>query len=364
MEDLALSDLDRIRFLTDETPSVLELDAQRCVALQPRDPPLRLLRAARAITTDLVQRQGAGFRFVARSAMHKEVRRGDGVAAVRWARLLGLIDGTASVRQYARRILFEESRALSLLSVWKPRDSAERRIRQLSATAKVWSLPSRKQQRCGRRRLLAYTAALSAPPLTPSQIDRTLESANLDAMYRLMWRVQLAAEPAVKTALREGLVRALPRSSGLRAVTRAASDDWLIEVMLEALAGVQGEGSHAPEEPPLEDRVLTVPVLRPYVYDSHTRPGRIRLQRCLSSIAPGALMPSGVDLRWSGMARGVLWREMAAEQGGTDQPWEAIEIPAELWQAAHLLDGFYSERLYREAGLHTPFPRRGWRGRD
>ena len=364
MEDLELSDLDRIRFLSDERPLVLELDAQRCVALQPREPPPRLLRAARAITTDLVQRKGAGFRFVVRSAMHKEVRRGDAVAAVRWARLLGLIDGTSAVRQYARRILFEESRAVSLLSVWKPRDSAERRIRQLSAAAKAWSLPERKRQRCGRRRLLAYSAALSAPPLTPSQIDRALADPSLDTLYRLMGRTRLAAEPAVKTALYEGLLRVLPADSPLRAVSGAASDSWLIEVMIETLVGVLGEGTHAPESKPIDDRVLTVPVLRPYVYDSHTRPGRVRLQRCLSSIAPGVPMPSGVDLRWSGMARGVLWRELAEEQGGTEQAWEAIEIPDELWQAAHRLDGFYYERLYRDAGLHTPFPRRGWRGSD
>lgn len=359
MEDIELSDLDRIRFLNDECPSVLELDAQRRVALQPREPPPRLLRAARAITADLVQRQGAGFRFVVRSAMHKEVRRGDAVAAVRWARLLGLIDGTSAVRQYARRILFEESRAVGLLSVWKPRDSAERRIRQLATAAKVWALPARKRQRCGRRRLLAYAAALSAPPLTPSQIERALAEPCLDALYRLMWRVRLTADPAVKTALYEGLLRALPAGSGLRTVRGAASDAWLIEVMIEALVGVQEEGIPGPEGKPIDDRVLTVPVLRPYVYDSHTRPGRIRLQRCLSSIGPGTPMPSGVDLRWSGMARGVLWRELAEEQGGTDQPWEAIAIPTELWQAAHQLDGFYYERLYRDAGLHISQPMRG-----
>lgn len=357
-----LSDLDRIRFQTGSSPAFIELDAQRGVAIQPRDPPARLYRTARAITEDLVKRGGAGFRYVVRSAMHKEVRRGDAAAAVRWARLLRLIDGEPAVRQYARRILFEESRAVSLLGVWRTGDSAERRIRQLAGTAKLWTLPSRQAVRCGPRRLLAYTAALSAPPLTPTQIDRTLAEPTLDALYRLLWRVQLAAEPSVTTALRESLLRCLPEDSLLRHVPGAASDAWLPEVMIEALLGLLTEGEHAPEAPPVEDSVLTVPVLQPYIYDSHTRPGRVRLVRCLADIAPGVPMPSGVDLRWSGMARGAIWRELAVEQGGVDQPWEAVEIPAELWQAAHLLDGFYYERLYRDAGLHTPFPRRDWRG--
>ena len=109
---------------------------------------------------------------------------------------------------------------------------------------------------------------------------------------------------------------------------------------------------------PLDDRVLTIPALRSYIYDSHTRPGRARLVRFLDDIAPEVPMPEGVDLRWSGMARGVLWRELAIEQhADTAVPWESVKIPAQLWQAAHRLDGFYYERLYRDAGIHLPFPR-------
>jgi hypothetical protein len=364
VEDIVLSDLDRIRFQTDTSPSFIELDAQRGVAIQLRDPPRRLLKTARAITEDLVKRGGAGFRYVARSAMHKEVRRGDGAAAMRWARLLRLIDGESAVRQYARRILFEETRAVSLLGDWRTGDSAERRIRQLAAAAKLWTLPARQAVRCGPRRLLAYASALSAPPLTPDQIDRTLREPDLDALYRLLWRVQLAAEPAVVTALRDALSRRLPEDSPLSTLPGAASDPWLLEVMIESLLGIRSEGTHADEVAPVEDTVLTVPPLRDYVYDAHTRPGQVRLARSLAGIAPGIPMPSGVDLRWSGMARGVLWRELAMEQGGTAQPWEAVSIPEELWAAAHLLDGFYYERLYRDAGLHTPFPRRDWRGRE
>ena len=140
VEDIALADLDRIRFLTEDPPGFIELDAQRGVVVKPASPPPKRVRAARAITEDLVKRSGAGFRYVVRSAMHKEVRRGDAQAAVRWAKLMRLIDGDTAVRQYARRILFEETRAVSLLSQWRPRDSAERRIRQLCDAAKILSL--------------------------------------------------------------------------------------------------------------------------------------------------------------------------------------------------------------------------------
>ena len=368
IEDMQLSALDRIAFVLDDPPITVTLDAQSQTLLGSAALTSRQLRRMQVITAELVQRGGRGFVHVVRSGLHKEIRRRDLPAAVRWGRLLQLIDGPAAVRQYTRRILFEESRAMGLLVGWKvrPGGSAEGRVRALAAMEKKWALPARQQARCGARLALAYPAARRASPITPEQIDRAVAGAlDLDRLYRLLWRVKLAASPPVTVHFRQALARRAAAEGGVPSALAAAggADAWLSEALIEALCGIFEEGDSLDVRTAVDDTTLTVPPLRAYIYGPHTRPGRARLVRTLAHIRPGEPMPSGVDLRWSGMARGWLWRELAVAQhgpAGLTMPYEAVDFPTELWSAAHLIDGFCYEHLYRDAGIEQEFPRTRW----
>lgn len=371
LDDLTPQTLDRLAFMSDEPPARVVLSAQDGALLEPPGASPAKLRSMQMICADLTKQGGQNVRYVLRSAMHKEVRRGDVLAAARWARLVQLVDGEPALRQYARRILFEETRDTELALSWRGQRgiSGERMIRAVAAAPKKWRLPARREAGCGTLRLLAYPDALRAPPLTPAEIDRTIDRDDLSPSdaYRLHWRVLLSAEPAVGTHLREALRRRAADSSDetLKALS-SGNEAYIDEVMLERLSGIidpDASTASSERDAPLDDRVVTVPPLRAYVYDPHTRPGRKRLVRHLAQVAPGKPSPAGVDLRWSGMARGAAWREAAVAADALDAAWEAVEISAPLWSAAELADAFFYEKIYKEAGMTGfPFPRSPWKG--
>lgn len=369
LDDLTLGTIDRLAFLRDSAPYRVVLARDGALLSASAPPTERVLRPLRMICADLTGSDGKNMRYIVRSAMHKEVRRGDVPAAVHWARVMQLIDGAAAVRQYARRILFEETRDTALALSWRGQRSLspEQMIRSVAAAPKKWALSAHRAVSCGAARLLAYPEALRAPPLSPSEIDRLVGASSLalSEAFRLQWRVTLAAEPAVRAHLREALRRRAPPSGDADfAALSAGGEAHLEEVLLERLCGLidPAAGEAAPDrDDVVDDREVTIPPLRAYIYDPHTSLGRRRLIAHLARIAPSAEMPPGLDLRWSGMARGAAWRASTSAWRAVD--WETVEIPEALWAAAALADGLYYGKLYRDAGITgIPFPRGGWQG--
>ena len=369
LDDLTLGTIDRLAFLRDSAPHRVVLARDGALLSASAPPTERVLRPLRMICADLTGADGKNMRYITRSAMHKEVRRGDIPAAVRWARVMQLIDGAAAVRQYARRILFEETRDTQLALSWRGQRnlSPEQMIRSVAAAPKKWALPAHQAASCGAARLLAYPEALRAPPISPGEIDALVStpSLTLSAAFRLQWRVTLASEPAVRTHLREALRRRAATSGDASfEVLCSGNEAYLDEVLLEHLCGLiePSAGTASPDRnTAVDDRVVTIPPLRAYIYDPHTSLGRRRLVEHLPQIAPSVALPPGLDLRWSGMARGAAWRASTPEWQGVS--WASVTIPAALWSAAVLTDALYYEQLYQDAGLTGfPFPRRGWQG--
>lgn len=365
LDTLSLDTVDRLAFMQDGHPQPVVLARDGGLLSPP--PPHHILRPLQLICADLTGNQGRNMRYVVRSALHKEVRRGDVAAAVRWSRILQLIDGPAAIRQIARHILFEETRNTELAMAWRGQRNLnpEQMIRAIAASPKKWQLSAHRGASYGQRRLLAYPTALRSSPITPPEIEQTVNRSTLtlDEAFVLQWRVMLSGERPVQTHLHECIVRRAQRETdsvlqGLAAGNESHGD----EVMLERLCGVSSP--EACETGPdrdvaVDDRVLTLPPLRAYVHDPHTRPGMRRLTKHLSSIRPQHPPPPQVDLRWSGMARGAAWRAALGDKPET--AWEAIDIPDALWHAAVQADAFFYARLCREA--HVPgltFPRTVW----
>ncbi len=68
----------------------------------------------------------------------------------------------------------------------------------------------------------------------------------------------------------------------------------------------------------------------------------------LPEVAPGRPSPSGLDVRLSGMIRGVLWRHKSYEQFGVKwaaKSWEEVEIEPEWWAYACSMDHHFYPRL-------------------
>jgi hypothetical protein len=89
-----------------------------------------------------------------------------------------------------------------------------------------------------------------------------------------------------------------------------------------------------------------MPPLRDCLFDQHTNLGVERFAGLLRKCYPGLPLPAGIDLRWTGSARGEIWRELAFNtKGPPAQKWEEVEIYPYLWNAACALDHFRWPRL-------------------
>lgn len=331
------------------------------------------LGPAMAIHEDLTVNGGGNFKYVVRSALHKEIRRGDVEKAVRWGRLFARIDGASKVKAYVKNILFEETRNLRLSSEWKTTRgiSAEHMVRQITASIKKWQVSARIRDNVFARYVAAYRRALDAleAPLTPQDVDTTVNgTTDLDTLYELFWAVQLRNTRELYVALDGSLRTVLFRSTDNDALTLASQwpkHMYTTKTAIEILCGAWSPDANMFNTEDLSKEVITmthmeVPEIRDYVYDNHTRPGLARYKSKMLQLVPGAPEPARLDTRWSGLVRGVAWREMACKNGIDIQnvPWEDVSIPQQVWDDVNYVDAFFYPKLYRAAGItNIPMPR-------
>lgn len=95
-----------------------------------------------------------------------------------------------------------------------------------------------------------------------------------------------------------------------------------------------------------------IPKFEEYVFDNVTGLGRDRLYKKWFSVKFGKKQPEGIDLRWSGLMTGVLWRFFAHEkskcfEGLKDVTWESLEKPQDdIIEGMHRVDGFLNKMFY------------------
>lgn len=329
-----------------------------------------------AIVRNIVEVGGKNFSFVVRSAMHKEIRRGDVLRALRWARVFEALDGSYKVKKYIKNILFEETRNIRLLDEWRSLAGKDylAMVAALTTSPKKWEMPER-----GIPMLEGYFRGYAEQVLVKSRCDFDedrvrgvlVNSGNSDEMFAALWALRFRNDPAEKriALLQEAFSRRAMPPWGVRLLT----SDWdsmpgLIghtpHVMIEVATGHWSEKAivYSPAAAlMLDDQFVTVPSLPQYVYDNHTRVGYKNATKYLRQVKPGEKSPPQLDLRWSGLLRGVCWRHYAFDQFGPDYvntPWESVRIPEEVWRHVHMVDGWSYEKLYRSMGItDVPFPR-------
>jgi hypothetical protein len=292
-----------------------------------------------------------------KSALHKEIRRGNVVDAVRWARCLRATAGVSAVKDYCRRILFEETRNLALMRQWKSLRGLdyEKMVRSLAASKKKWELKCR--EGLFPTYLHAYRRAMEAFDIDTRDhaLSALADSCNVSRLYQALWTARfrdfeeeawkaLCARPDVQGKFRD-----------LQEIGFSRHKHYAPKVLIEILTGhwVEQEANHISEEASvvIDDDIPTVPPFADYIYDNHTREGFARLSEHLFEIIPGEPQPEGIDVRWSGLLIGVLWRETIGRLGLLpDARWEEVLIHPAYWRAARKADKYYYRKLYASAG--------------
>lgn len=325
------------------------------------------LTSAYLIFRDIVENNGAGFRYVARSAMHKEIRRGDVAAAVVWSRLNTTLEGASKTKQYVKSILLEETRNLDLATAFHSVSgkTPEAMVALIASSRKKWELPS---TRAGLWDVYMRGYALArnqGGTPTPEEITTAVKSNDALLLFTTLWRCRLGAELSKQLFFDAGLAEL--RERGFAHVDGIEARKSDVYYVTSTVAEVLGGGWDASANEILGERmdkvplatpgVIEIPALYAYVYDKHTRPGKREMIKHLRDHHANTPQPGNLDMRWAGTIRGNTWRFAAFKQAGlhgyVDAPWESIRIEDYTWRCTVSADAHFSEKLYGMAGVRV-----------
>ncbi len=302
-----------------------------------------------------------------KSCLHKEIRRGNVPGALLWARWAGHYHGWSWPKNYVRRLLLEEGRSVELCKAWLSLAGIAwyEVVAKAAAMKKKWEMVRREGVFAEYVEAFAATEGMSVLQ-SAREVQQAMDrSGERRALFRVFWQAQRSRNAEGSRWLIDALKqRALEQGGVAREwVTQAlwqTTPFYGPKVLMEMLTGAWGTEANAIEQhklslrPALEDGLPVVPAPPDYVYDCHDPEGRRRLLANWSQIGPGRTLPSGIDLRWSGMLAGVCWREYAARQYGErycQARWEEVEIEPEVWDHAMACDRFFYVGFYKRLGI-------------
>ena len=295
---------------------------------------------------DILFNQGRkGVRWIAKSGLHKEIRRGDMKQAMLWAHWFERMWGKASVLAYLRRIWCEETLNLDLLEKIDSLDSIAEIIRLYCSSRKRWEFENaRKGFLLASRADTAAQAGRDRPILNDSnELKRLMEAGEmLPIMSVLVAPERDNVYSGMKSKIRNALLIEAQRKGFLnekqvQALRRYASgrfeDEDTVLVMLHAGMFEPGMIEYREIEP-LELDEVYLPFPKPYILDYHTAVGKRRLtcwkretgQRLWFGVDTGKL-----DYRWAGGCVPLYWRFMAWKRFGA-------EMDAHIWNEVILAE--------------------------
>src|SRR4051794_27831488 len=97
------------------------------------------------LASDVWTRSKTGLRYIVKSALHKEIRRGNVMQALLWARWCAHYHGNSWPKSYVKRLLLEEGRCVELCKNWQSLTNVSwvDVVAQAAAMCKKWELPGR-----------------------------------------------------------------------------------------------------------------------------------------------------------------------------------------------------------------------------
>lgn len=288
--------------------------------------------------------------YLFKSALHKAVRRGDVVEALRWARWFANADSPSGPKAYAKNILLEETRNLKLLLEFQSLagKTYEEVVRKVTASRKKWEVVARKDAFYSYAEGFRRAFARKREKVSPDEVmDIVTTSNEPEQLLEMFWLQRLHEDDELKVHLRdffqEGVAeRAVAYGGWARRLIEERvylGDFYIPKILLEMFVGRWDEtGNEIRETVNLEmpkEELPMVPYMRDYVFDPHTQRGRALVAKGWPELKPGKPQPAEIDMRWSGCLVGVGWRHFAAIQFPDDyaeRRWEEVTISKEMWE--------------------------------
>lgn len=328
--------------------------------------------------------------FVAVSAMHKEIRRGDVDASLYWATVMIAHRGTVGVINYLRNIVFEETRDLGLAAyILRLSDHGKnvtkhdmyRAVERFARAPKKWELPWRLDvflNEMKAYKLLAehYSYEVAKPSDVIPETDRgKLHKTMLDGFAKAdpvkvqyglkgLLKSKIANPDKMRIGLFNSLVDVLNGDFSnafevdddyahklqdiiLRRIERHGAPAYHeLNAFCDALTGESGLQSIATLPVTKHKQIVNSPrqYVMPlgafkqiplYANDNHTWPGKALMRAYAATELQPGVKQSNLDFRYWGAYGGVAWRLLAFKQHATiDCKWEDVSwrTPPWLWK--------------------------------
>lgn len=300
-----------------------------------------------------IQSKENSTKWLLKSAFHKEVRRCDVERGYHYAMLIKELLGASTLRSYCRMIIFEETRNIKLYEkMYTERGREIEHAIALIASKNKWHLDGRSE---------AYPVYLQAhanilkSDKRFSAIDckKIIQQGSLLERYELFFGEHYERIDEDIKIVKAMLQSELKQSSNVyaRILGSRKLDFYEIKVGHEILVGMFDTHSCDKFEYEKPTR-LVFPEYAPYVYDNHTFQGKALLRKHWNDIRFGKELPYPIDIRWSGLIRGVAWRELGRGRNLIETNWEDIKMDDnEYWEQIRLLDVFFYKKFLDDIGV-------------
>lgn len=288
-------------------------------------------------------------KYLFKSALHKELRRGDEPAALHWASWCDHGYGYPVALEYLRKIWSEETLNLDLaVRLHDPEIALPRAISLFCRSRKIWELPSvwfdleATWSRPTRKRAKLVLAALEAAaaahdfPALIRCFSATKEGSEPRRVFRQRLMDILEANGTLSTKLRAAIETRF--ASG-----RYEAEDYVLLLMAAGRIPAESSEYHPAPANRAPTGYLTdqthLRLVPGYAYDYHTRAGRARLEKWRDE-NPDKDIRIGVDtgevdLRWAGGLMTLFWRFEAFRQVGSNEAMDRLRwsdvAPTERW---------------------------------
>lgn len=319
---------------------------------------------------DELNRNTKNLKFLLKSALHKEIRRGDVDRALAYANTIVELYGVFTLWSYCRGIIFEETRNVALHEWFMSHKKGSRRIAMLgvylfTTSVKKWELKdrvkiSRASFLCANGiesnvKLKGKSTTLPVP--NGRKLAEMIHGLDPVEMFRAHMYAYLNESKIGMKFVHDALLEELEKKLGSDVSDRYArisipwfGDEMLIELILGAAPSTDELDESGFDEALARVKEKTVPRLREYALDIHTRIGAGLYRRNSHKLKP--LVRAPFDMRWTGMMVGVMWRDMAGLSGLShkdilDASWEDVDIPADIFSGTLVVDRLFYYGVFR-----------------
>lgn len=295
-------------------------------------------------------------RFLAFSALHKNIRRGDLNMVRSWANIILNHQKPQTLLKYVERVAFEETRAIPLwIQLRRKELTLDQALERITLSCKKWELGYMNQPTSHFENWYrGFTASFSRPTPMPLELSPLVRSAKTPAeIYCLYFDIR--RDKSLRPHLLAILQNIADQSKDLRLKTFlkfAPSSSYEFMVLLEIYLGLYDVGAkEIHPKPKIIDPFI--PMEQIFFHDIHTATGKARLREHFWSMFHAKNFQVGdVNLVWSGSLFSCLWRERCFQQKGS------MKTPAGVdwhWQNVAIADSDYEKALELEGHYYSPF---------